>query len=107
MGGCHCIENLSNELYGHRLVEEIAHTVDEDHSWLFPAKGQLNLIGMKRDTESIAISWITHCMEAGSKPLGVAMLAARTDFRATGNGVPRSISPLDSRFFSHFISPRI
>src|SRR5881409_2530433 len=70
------------------LVEQIAHRVDEDHPRFAPTKRLSELLGNKPQIKTVLEWMLLHPTKPLSKPLGVAVLAARTDFRATANGIP-------------------
>jgi len=86
---------------GDVLVEEITHAVDEDPARLPPLQRQFQLIGVQREIEAVLVSRIAHCLQTGSEALGVAILTARADLRASRDGIPCCIRPFDCGFIAH------
>src|SRR5438552_18867761 len=91
----HHVEHPADEVFRHRLMEEIAHAVYEHETRLRPPKRQRNKIGVQRNLETIPVATVAHRLKTSREPLSVAMLAARTDLRAASHGIPSGIRPLD------------
>ena len=53
-----------------------------------------------------ASSAASHRVQAQRQPLGITILAARADLRATRHWIPRRLRPLDVRMFRHRSSQR-
>ena len=76
-------------------LKQIAHRVDESQLRQAPGKGLGQFGGNKSKVESLFVRMSLHAAKPFRKSFGVAMLAARTDFRAAADRVPGGISPFD------------
>jgi hypothetical protein len=101
----HRVEDVADEFAGHVIMEEVAHRVYEYDPWLLPFFGKIDEIGMERESEAVSIAIGTHGMKPGRHPLGVAMLAALTDFCTASDGVPGHLRPFNTRVRSHGFLP--
>src|SRR5262245_33274385 len=100
----HLSKDLLNEVGWYRFMEEIAHRVDEDPSWLRPGRWHGHEVRLKRHVELISVSRLTHCMKASRHSERVAVLTARTDLCAASYGIPSRVCPLDRRCLCHYKS---
>ena len=91
----HDVEDAIDVLHGDLLMEEVAHAVNEDALGGAPAERELELIGVERDRETVAVAWIPHRLEPSGEALGIAEFAARRDLGAARNRVPRGIGPFN------------
>ena len=83
------------------FVKQVAHAVDENAPGLTPLQRQLQQVLMQTQTKAVPVTSVAHGRKAQSEALRVAILAARTDLRATGDRIPGGIRPLDGRVVSH------
>ncbi|GIV51987.1 MAG: hypothetical protein KatS3mg038_2508 [Candidatus Kapaibacterium sp.] len=91
----HCGKNALNEVQGYKLVEQVAHRVDEDPAWLAPAFRQIDQIRMERNLKAVTISVCSHRLQSLGEALGIAMLAPLANLCAASYRVPGRIRPLD------------
>src|SRR5690606_9495819 len=77
------------------LVEQVGHAVDEDPRRLPPAQRLLEPLGSQRHLEPVRERWPT--CEAAGDSLGVAVVTARRDLRASRYWIPGLLRPLDAR----------
>src|SRR5437870_4546645 len=96
VGLLHHAEDLVDVGIRHRLVEEIAHAVDEDAAGLAPAEWEAQQIGLEGHREPSSVPRIAHRLETDGEPLCVTMLTAGADLGAPRHGVPGRIRPLDA-----------
>src|SRR5579864_5717917 len=97
----HGVENAIDELEGDFLVEEIAHRIDEDHLWFAPPQRLIQPLWTKLEVEAIFKGVSGDPAEPLREALGVAVIAASADFRATRHRVPRRVGPFDLRSRCH------
>jgi hypothetical protein len=84
------------DVFGRHIgVKKIAHRVNEDHAWRLPSAGLIQFLGNEPKIKSLFIGVTRDTPETFSKRLGVAVLAAWTDFCAAANRIPSCIGPLD------------
>ena len=88
-------------LVGHGLMKEVAHRVDEDHPGRPPLERLLQLVRNQPDVEAKLEGMPGHATEALRERLRVAVLAPGADLRATADGVPGRVGPLDLGFVAH------
>src|ERR1700687_1724263 len=100
-GTHHDIEDVPDEEFRYRLVEQVAHAVDEHSLGLTPTQREIQLVAMKRRPEARPVARVPHRLEAHCEPLGVAVLATRANLRAPRYGIPRGVGPLDGRVIIH------
>jgi hypothetical protein len=60
VGAHHDLEGPVDQVLGHRLVEQVAHAVDEDAPGLAPAEREGQQIGVERDGEAVPVAGIAH-----------------------------------------------
>jgi hypothetical protein len=82
-------------------MEEVAHAVHENPSWLLPSQRQVKLIGMERYVETMHVAAIAHGLKALREPLRITEFTARRDLRAARDRIPRRIGPLNSAVVTH------
>src|SRR2546423_596609 len=97
----HHVEHALDELVGHVLVKEIRHAIDENAPTGSPAERKLERAGNKPEIEALLERMIRHATETFREGLGVAVLAARRDLRASAYRVPRRVRPLDRASVGH------
>ena len=71
-------------------MKKVAHGINKDCSWLFPAEWHLEKMRMQGNSEAIGIVSAAGGFEAKCETLGVTIAAADADFCATGDRI-RSI----------------
>src|SRR5688572_3159144 len=82
-------------------MEEIAHGIHENPPGSTPFEGLCELVRPQRQIETPLERVVASAAEAFSDTLCVAMIAAWTDFRASGYGVPSRIGPFDGGIEAH------
>src|SRR4051794_10389342 len=86
-------------------MEQVAHAVDEDHLRSLPAEGLGQFLGDEAWVESLLIGMALHPAKALGERLGIAMIAAGRDLRATPYRVPCRVGPFDMGVFAHEYRP--
>jgi len=95
----HDAEDFVDEIGRHVPVEQVAHGVDEDRVGLAEAQGGVEHPLVSRHlSEVVLVIRLAHGSKAFRHPLCIAMLAARTEFRATRDRIPCGFRPFDGRF---------
>ena len=94
VGLFHRIENLIDEIRRYAFVEQVAHRIDENHPMLFPVQRLLQPFRAQRKIETGFERMPRHATKPLCEALGVAIIAARADFRAARDRVPRRVRPL-------------
>jgi hypothetical protein len=79
----------------HLRVKEIAHRIHEDFPWGAPTDRITELLWHDAKIEPLFEGMRRNTAKALGERFGVTVLATRTDFRATPDGVPRGIGPFD------------
>ena len=79
----------------HAGLKQIAHRVDKDQLGRSPGEWLGQLLGNNSKIETLLVWMSFHAAKPLSESLGIAMLAARTDFRAATDGIPGGIGPFD------------
>jgi len=100
-GLAHYSEDLPDVLCRDGFMKEIAHTVDEDHSWPTPTEGKTQEVWVQRQLETVAIPRVVHCVEARGEALRITILAPGADFCAAGDGIPGCVRPFDAGLVAH------
>jgi hypothetical protein len=101
VGAHHDLEGPVDQVLGHRLVEQVAHAVDEDAPGLAPAEREGQQIGVERDGEAVPVAGIAHRVETDGESFGVTVLAPRADLCAARDGAPGGVRPFDAGVFTH------
>ena len=117
------VENVLNELDWNCNVKQIAHRVDEDDARQPPVKRIAQCRVIEKDLPVPAAPLVDDVQvvsstagiiaatlgaardrtEALRHALRIAVRAARTDFAAPGNRIPRQIRPFDPRRLGHAV----
>ena len=97
----HDIGNLANVGLRHSFVEQVAHRVDEDPSGCSPAQRLFQLLWHQPEIEALLKGVAGNAAEPLSEGLGIAVLAAGADLRATAYRVPGCVGPLDAGSVAH------
>ena len=84
------MESFFDESRRHFFVKKVAHTIHENRAWLPPFAWLIEPVWMRLHGREFTVT-----PKAIRYPLGVAMFAARRQFCAARDRVPRHISPLD------------
>ena len=79
-------------------MEEIAHGVYKNELRLLPLERRFQDVLMQSQLEAVSVIGLPHCAQPECHPLGITVLATRTDFSAAGYRVPRRSGPLNARF---------
>ncbi len=91
--GSHYIKHFVNEVPWHPGVEQVSHRGHKDAPWLLPVKWLFQALRVQRDLREAV--WVT-VFEPPRYALGIAVQStAWRDFRATSDGIPCFIGPLD------------
>ncbi len=85
-------------------MKKVAHRIDKDCAGLLPAQRYFKGMLVKRHPKTIDIIRTARGLQTVSHAFGVAVLAACTDFGASGNRIPSGFSPFDFGFLSHTVS---
>jgi len=101
VGAPHDVERFDDEFHRHVFVEQIAHGIHENGLGLLPFQRQFQRVLVQGEVKAVGIIRLAHGFEAQRHPLGVAMLARRTNLGATGKRVPRGFRPLNGRIIAH------
>jgi hypothetical protein len=101
VGALHCVEDLGDVRFRHRLMKKIAHRVDKNHAGLFPVERLHEAFRPDGEIKTVFEGVSRHAAEAFGEAGGIAIIAAGTDLCATGHGVPGRIGPLYGAFFRH------
>src|SRR5271166_1435096 len=97
----HDFANPGDVLGRHRLVEEIAHRIDEYPLWRAPFQRGFQLFGNEPEVEAEFERMPGHSAKSLGKPFGITMLATGADLRATADRIPGSVGPLDFASITH------
>ena len=97
----HRIKDTVDEAFRDLLVEEVTHRIDEDHPWPLPAERLPNALGAQCEIKAIFKGMPGDPAPAFSKALGVTIVAAAGDLRASGDRIPRCISPFNCASVRH------
>lgn len=103
--GVHRKPHFLDELVRYVLVKQVAHTVDEHATWLLPVVRLLKSLRSKNEIKSSLKVMAGDTAPPLRECLGVAMITTRRNFRATRDGIPRCIGPLDRTICTHLRSP--
>jgi hypothetical protein len=82
-------------------VEKVTHGIDEHSPRLTPPIRLQQGFRMPCQIKTVDILLLTHALKPARETLGIAELAAGTDFVATCNRIPSGIGPLDGGVISH------
>src|SRR5262249_44804875 len=88
VGALHGVEDLGDMRFRHRLMEKIAHRVDEYHPGLFPIERLREALGPDGEIEAVLERMTRDTAEAFGKTGGVAVIASGADLGAAGDRVP-------------------
>jgi hypothetical protein len=87
-------------------MEQIAHRIDEDHLRLAPEKRLTHPFGAELKVEAIFKRVASYSSKPFRETLGIAIIAASADFRATRHRIPCRISPFNCGSCPHWLAPR-
>ena len=87
------------------LMEQVAHRIDEDHTWFLPPRWLRETRRPQAQVEPLLVGVALDSTPPLGEPLRVAVVAPRSDLRAAGHGVPSRVRPLDGRCLCHLGSP--
>ncbi len=97
----HGIKDTVDELCRDLLMEKVTHRIDEDHAWPLPAERLPYPLGAQCEIKAI-FKWMPwDSPPAFCKALGVAIVAAASDLRASGDRIPRRIGPFNCASVRH------
>jgi hypothetical protein len=90
-----------NVLVTYCLLEEVAHTVDENGPWRRPPQWLKKFVGHHPWVKTLFVRVTFDVAEAFGECFGVAVLAAGADFDAPAHRVPRCLGPFDFGVITH------
>jgi len=85
----HHVKHSLDTLDGNGSMEQIAHQIDEDRSWIFPAQRQLHYVLVHRYPKTTGVVRLPHGVQPFCHAFGIAVFTSGTDLRASGNWIPR------------------
>ena len=97
----HHPDNILDIGVGNSGLEQIAHAVDKYLALTRPCERLRQFLGHQAQIEPLPIRMARHAPKALGEGLGIAMLAAGADFRASAQRVPSRIRPLDFGVIAH------
>src|SRR4051794_11365722 len=80
----HLVQKLSRDLF----VEEITHGIYEHSTWSTPMQWLFQLVRSQREVEAVRKWMIRRAAESLCYSLGIAVIAAGANLRATADRVP-------------------
>ena len=101
VGRQHHPANFLDVFVRHALVKEVAHRIDENLLGLGPTNRIAQLLRHEPQIETKLKGMARHTAEPLRERLRVAMRAARADFRAASNWIPRRVCPFNFRIITH------
>src|SRR5262249_44663426 len=101
VGFLHRVEHAPDEFLWHSLMEKVAHRIHEYHSRSSPFQRLLQASRSECKVEAVLEGMVWRAAEALREALGIAVVTARADLRATRHRIPRRVRPLDGRAVSH------
>ena len=105
VGGLHGVEDAVDEIGRDLLVEQVAHRIDEDPPWSLPRKRLGQSLRARCEVESVLEGMAGRAAKPLREALGIAVVAAARDLRATRHRVPRRVGPLDRGSVAHTVGP--
>jgi hypothetical protein len=100
----HDARHTLDVLVGYAVLEEIAHTIDENSLWRGPSQGFQKLLRHQARREPMLIRVAGDAAETLGECLRIAVFAAGADFKATTHWIPGRLRPLDLGMLTHSAS---
>jgi hypothetical protein len=101
VGFFHSVENGRYVRFRNVLVKQVTHGVDENHPRAFPLKWLYQAHGAQRQVKACFERMTRDAAKSLRKSRCIAVVTARADFCAAGNGIPSRIGPFNRAVFGH------
>lgn len=100
----HDVENAMSEVVGDVFVEKVRHRVDKHSARLAPLARQRQPLWPELQVEALLVGVAGDTSPAFGEDMGIASIAARTDFGAARYRIPRGLGPRNCSLVGHGLS---